>query len=160
MNGGVLMSGTGVLKVYRPPFFSLALGWLFAGFWFLLGLSMVTIGPSQRDWGSVGVGVVVLLIGLWTFAVLATNRLIVTPAGVACSYYLRRRVVGWAEVQSFGVGRSRGTNPYPTVVIHRKDGSVLVTNLSSFTRKYPARIADELTAWQHRLAPASLGQLP
>ncbi len=49
---------------------------------------------------------------------------------------------------------------WPTLVIGRNDGSVLVTNLASFSRTYPARAADELTAWQRQLAPAALGQLP
>jgi len=68
--------------------------------------------------------------------------------------------VSWAEIQSFGVGASRGMLRWPTLVIGRNDGSVLVTNLASFSRTYPARAADELTAWQRQLAPAALGQLP
>lgn len=152
------MSGTGGLKVYRPPFLSTPLGLLIAAVWFLIGLSMVTIAPF--DWGTLAVGTLALLLSLWLGGVSATNRLIVTPAGVAYSYYLHRKVVGWVEVQSFEVGASRGLMRYPTVVIRRNDGSVLVTNLASFTKTYPARIADELTAWQCRLAPASLGQLP
>jgi len=49
---------------------------------------------------------------------------------------------------------------WPTLVIRRTNGSLLVTNLASFTRTYPARIADELTACQRQLATAALGQLP
>jgi len=37
---------------------------------------------------------------------------------------------------------------------------VLVTNVVSFTRRYPARIANELSAWQRQLAPATLGKRP
>jgi hypothetical protein len=35
------------------------------------------------------------------------------------------------------------------------DGSLLVTNLAGFTRTYPARVADELTAWRRQLADDS-----
>ncbi len=106
------------------------------------------------------VGALLLLFPLWVGAVVATNRLVVTPAGLVYSYYLHRRAVSWAEVQSFGVGASRTMMRWPTVVICRNDGSALVTNLASFTRTYPARIADELTAWQRQLAPAAPRQLP
>jgi hypothetical protein len=154
------MSGAGELKVYRPPFLGRALGLVCSAVFFLVGLSMVTIGPSQHDWAAVVLGALGLLLSLWLVATLATNRLIVTPAGLVHWKNLRRRVVSWAEVQSFGVGMSRGTTRWPTLVIHRNDGSLLVTNLASFTRTYPARIADELTVWQRQLAPAALGQLP
>ena len=124
-------------------------------------MSMVTIGPSHRGGASAAVvGALVLLLSLGIGAALATNRLIVTPAGLVYSFRLRRRAVSWAEIQSFGVGASRGMLRWPTLVIGRNDRSVLVTNLASFSRTYPARVADELTAWQRQLAPAALGQLP
>jgi len=154
------MSGAGELTVYRPPFLGIALGLACAAIFFIVGLSMVTIGPSQHDWAAVAFGALVLLVSLWLGATLATNRLIVTPVGLVNCKNLRRRVVSWAEVRSFGVGLTRGSMRWPTLVIHRNDGSQLVTNLASFTRTYPARIADELTAWQRQLAPAAHGQLP
>jgi hypothetical protein len=116
---------------------------------------MVTIGPSQRDGTSaVAIGAVIMLFSLWLAAVLLTNRLIVTPASVVLCNYLRRRTVGWAEVLSFGVDESRTVMRYPALVIRRIDGSLLVTNIVSFTMTYPARIADELTSLQRQLAPA------
>jgi hypothetical protein len=33
---------------------------------------------------------------------------------------------------------------WPGLVIRRNEGSVLVTNVVAFTKRYPARIADEL----------------
>jgi hypothetical protein len=151
------MSGADRLRDYRPPLASVAPGWVFTGLWLFLGLSTVTLGPGKHDWGGTVLGALVLLSAFWLAAHLATSRLTVTPDGVVSRNYLRRKVVGWAEIESFGVGPSRGRMRYPTVVIHRKDGSLLVTCLASFTRTYPARIADELTAWQRRLAPAPLG---
>jgi hypothetical protein len=49
---------------------------------------------------------------------------------------------------------------WPSVVICRNDGSVLVTNVVSFTRTFPARAANELAWWQRRLVPAALGPPP
>ncbi len=152
------VSGAGERKVYRPPVICMALAWVASAGFFVVGLSMVTIGPSQHDGASaVAVGAVVLLFSLWVGAVAATNRLVVTPAGLVYSYYLRRRAVSWAEIQSFGVGGTRGMMRWPTVVIWRNDSSAVVTNLASLTRTYPARIADELTAWHRRLAPPRSG---
>src|SRR5258706_13249785 len=97
--------------------------------------------------GRRGIGaVVVSRIG----AALATNRLIVTPAGLGYSFRLRRRAVSWAEIQSFGGGASRGMLRGPALVIGQHDGSVLVTNRASFIRTYPARRADELAAWRRQ----------
>jgi hypothetical protein len=154
----VSVNGAGKLKVYRPPFLSLALAWVGAGLFFVVGLSMVTIGPSHRDGASsVVLGALALLLALSIGTVLATNRLTVTSAGLVYRNNLRRRVVSWAEVQSFGVGKSRNRMQWPTLVIRRNGGSLLVTNLASFTRTYPARVAAELTAWQRQLAPAGPG---
>jgi hypothetical protein len=156
----VSVSRAGELKVYRPPFLVRALSWALSAAFFFIGLSMVSIGLSQRDWGAVAIGVLVVLFSLWLGARLATTRLIVTAAGLVYIKYLRRGVVSWAEVQAFGVGASRSVMRWPTLVIHRTDGSLLATNLDSFTRTYPAHIADELTAWQRQLPPTALGQLP
>ena len=121
------MSAVSELKVYRPPLLCLALGWVVFAAFFLVGMSMVTIGPSQRGGASAAVvGALVLLLSLGIGAALATNRLIVTPAGLVYSFRLRRRAVSWAEIQSFGVGASRGMLRWPTLVIGRNDGLVLV----------------------------------
>ena len=152
---------TDELKVYRPPFLSTAFGLACDAVFFIIALSMVTIGSGQRDPALNVVSGVLLLLGcLWLGAALLANRVIVTPAGVVVSKFLRRRVLSWAEVESFGVGRTRaGMIRYPNLVIRRNDGSVLDTNLAGFTGRYPARIAEELTAWKHRVAPAERGQL-
>ena len=126
-------------------------------------MGLVTTGAHQSYPAlNVVVGALVLLLSLWMGAVLATNRLVVTPAGLVHWNYLRRRALSWAEVRSFGVGRSRTMMRWPGLVIGRTDGSVLATNVVAFTRKYPARVADELTAWQNQLAAAALpgGDLP
>jgi hypothetical protein len=141
------------LRAWRPP------GWVRGCF--IVGLSMVTIGPSQRDAiGSVAVGALGLLLSVWLGAVLVTNRLIVTRAGLVHCNNLRRRMVGWPEVDSFRVGGSGTMMRWPGVVICRNDGSVLVTNVVSFTRTFPQRVAEELASWQRRLVPAALGQPP
>ena len=151
----------GVLKVYRPPFLSRAIGWVATGVWFLIGVVTAAGSPGAPGKGGttgvvlgVAVGVIAALSSVWMGAVLATNRLIVTSAGLTYSHNLRRRLIGWAEVQSFGVGPGRGRMRYPTVVIRRNDSSMLVTNLASFTSTYPARVANELTAWQRQLGSA------
>lgn len=157
------MGGAAELKVYRASFIAIAPAWVGSVIFFVVGLSTVTIGPSQHGGvGSVVVGTLALLVSVWMAAVLATNRLIVTPGGLVHWNYLRRRSVGWAEVQSFGVGPSRTPMRWPGLVIRRNDGSAMVTNVVAFTRRYPARIADELAAWQRQLAPAALpgGDLP
>ena len=101
------MSAAGEPRVYRPPLLTRSLGWVICAIYLAIGLSMVSIGPSERDGPSaVVIGALVLLLSLWLGAVLATNRLVATATGVQYSYYLRRRVVSWAEIQSFGVGPS------------------------------------------------------
>jgi hypothetical protein len=137
------------LKVYRGSSISIALAWLCLVFFFLLSLSIVTIGPQQRGGlPSVVIGALLLLFCFWQGAVLATNRLIITSAGLVYWNYLRRKSIGWPEIRSFGVGTRRSQMRWPALIIRLDDGSVMVTNLSSFTRTYPAGIADELSALQ------------
>ena len=148
------MSSAGEPRVYRPPFVSVALGWVVGAGFFFVGLSMVTIGPSQHDAvGSVVVGTLVLVLSAWLGAVLATNRLIVTESRLVYWYNLRRRLIGWPEIRSFGVGPSRSRMQWPCLVIQLDNGSVTVNSLSSFTATYPARVASELSAMQRELAP-------
>jgi hypothetical protein len=149
------VSSAGELRIYRAPFAPLALGWVCCALWFVLGLGMVTVGPSEHDAvGSVVVGIPVLLLSGWLGAVLATNRLTVTEAGLVYRYNLRRRLIGWPEIRSFGVGPSRSRMRWPCLVIHLDNGSVTLNGLSSFTATYPARVASELSATQRRLAPS------
>jgi hypothetical protein len=96
----------------------------------------------------------VLFFSLVLAAVLATNRLIVTSAGLIYWNNLRRRTIGWPELRSFGVGKSRSAVRWPALVFRLNDGSVTVTNVVSFTIKYPVRVADELGALQRQHAPS------
>lgn len=148
------MSSAGQLRVYRAPFVSVALGWVCWAIFFVVGLSTVTIGPGEHDAvGSLVVGIPVLLLSAWLGAVLATNRLTVTEAGLVYWYNLRRRLIGWPEIRSFGVGPSRSRMRWPCLVIQLDNGSVAVNSLSSFTATYPARVANELSAMQREAAP-------
>jgi|SRR5215469_628810 len=159
--GGAAAMSADELDVYRAPFACLAPAWVGAGVLFIVGLSMVTIGPSQRGAiGSVAVGALGLLFSVWLGAVLATNRLVVARAGLVHCKNLRRRVISWSEVESFRVSGSGTPMRWPAVVICRNDGSVLVTSVVSFTMTFPSRVADELAWWQRRLVPATLGQTP
>jgi hypothetical protein len=151
------MSATAELKVYRASVVCVVPAWPVPVIFFVIGLGGVTIGARQSYPAlNVVIGALALLFSLWLGAVLATNRLIVTPVGLLVWNYLRRSSVSWAEVRSFGVGPSRSPMRWPGLIIRRNDGSVLMTNVVAFTRRYPARIADELAAWQRDLAPGTL----
>jgi hypothetical protein len=141
-------------RVYRPSFLGIAPAWVGSVAFFVVGLSMVTIG-AQRYGGvsSVVVGALALSFSVVLAAVLATNRLIVTSAGLVYWNNLRRRTIGWPEVRSFGVGRGRSATRWPALVFRLNDGSATVTNVTSFTTKYPARVADEIGALQRQHAP-------
>lgn len=150
------MGSAAELRVYRSPITSIGLAWVGCAVFFVVGLSMVTIGPSQHGGvGSVVVGALALLFSAWFGLVLATNRLIVTAAGLVYWSNLRRRHIGWPDIRSFGVGPSRSAMRWPCLVIHLGKGSVTVTSLSSFTTTYPARVAVELSALQRELAAGS-----
>jgi hypothetical protein len=141
------------LKVYRPPIASSVLGWVCCAIFLLVGLSMVTVGPSEHDAVGAGiVGTLTLLLAGWLALVLATNRLAVTTDGLVYTRNARRRVIGWPEVRSFGVGPSRTGVGWPCLVIRLASGSLTVSALASFTATYPSRMASELTALQHELA--------
>jgi Bacterial PH domain len=142
------------LRVYRAAGRINAPAWVCAVLFFLISLSTVTVGPSQHDGvGSGIVGGMGLLFSLWLGAILATNRLIVTPAGLVYWNYLRRRSIDWAETRSFHVGPGRSMSRWPALIIRLNDGSTLVTNVTSFTKAYPARLAAELGALRNELAP-------
>ena len=148
------MAGTAVLRVYRPSFPSFyGPGGAAAAGFFLVGLSMVTIGLTQRDGlSAVIIGAVTLLFSAWMMLYLATTRLIVTSAGLVHWHNLRKRFIGWAEIQAFGVGRGRSRMGWPVVIIYLSTGAVIVTNVVGYARSRPARIADELTALQREFA--------
>jgi hypothetical protein len=122
---------------------------------FIVGLTMITIGPSQRGGAAyVVIGVMLLLVSLWFGAITTTNRLIVNAAGLVYWHNLRKSLIGWPEIQSFGVGPSRSAGRYPCPIVYLKEGKITVTSLASFTGKRPARIVGELTAFQRDLRPA------
>lgn len=81
-------------------------------------------------------------------AVLATDRLIVTPAGLICKSNLRSKAISWPEVRSFTVGPGRGRMGWPALIIRLDDDSQVITKIASFTARYPAGVARELTALQ------------
>lgn len=142
-------------RVYRPSILLLAPMWVVVAGFLVIGLSMVTIGPGEPlPVSSVSVGAVALLIALWLGAALATSRLTATPARLVSWNFLRRRSVGWAEVQSFSVIPGSSLFSWPSLAIHPEDGSVVATCVASFAGKKPARVAAELTALQRELAPA------
>jgi hypothetical protein len=141
---------------YRPQSVSIILGEAGAATFFVVGLSSITVGASQHGGaGSVVVGVVALLFSLCLGLTLATNRLGVTAAGLVYWNNLRRRLIGWPEIRSFGVGPSRSLARYPCPIIYLNVGKVTVTSLASFTAKRPTRIVGQLTAFQRDVAPAS-----
>ncbi len=142
------MAHTAVPRVYRPSFPSFyGPGVAVAAGFLVVGLSMVTIGPSQRDGvSSVVIGAFVLLLSVWLTLLLATTRLIVTAAGLVHWNYLRKKSIWWDEIRSFGAGPGRSRLRWPAVIIYLSNGSVVATNVVAYTKSYPARIADELTA--------------
>lgn len=119
-------------------------------------MSLFFVTPSDAGVSSVVVGALVVLLSLSLAVVLVTNRLIVTSAGLILWNTMRKRFIGWPEIRSFGVGPGRSVMRWPALVIRLGDGSATVTNLSSFTRTYPVRVAGELDALQRDLAPATL----
>jgi hypothetical protein len=150
------MTATAEMALYRAPMIWLVLGYVASACFFVVGLSTVTIGLSQHDGVSAVAGALGLLLSFWFGAVLATNRVIVTAAGLVRCSNLRRLFISWAEIRSFGVAKGRWGSP---VVIRRNDGSVVVTNVSGiFTSGYQAHVADELADRQRQLAPAVLGE--
>jgi hypothetical protein len=142
-------------RVYRPSILLLAPMWAVVAAFLLVGLSMVTIGPSQPlPVSSVITGAVVLLIALWLGAAVSASRLTVTPAGLVSWNFLRRRSVGWADIQCFSVIPGSSLFSWPSLAIHPADGPVVATCVASFAGKKPARVAAELTSLQRELAPA------
>lgn len=145
------------LRVYRSAFIFSAVLWVCSAVFFIIGLSMVAEpGPGPHG-GQVAVvlGVVVgtfcTLVAALIGCVTATNRLVVTAAGLTLTYELRRRFVGWSDIRSFGVGPSRLVMSWPCLVIFLDSGSVTVSSVTGLTKWYAARIASELTVLQREL---------
>lgn len=142
-------------KVYRAPGSNLVPAWACAVVFFIVGV--VTVAGSPGDPGKGGTAGVVLgvivgatatLFSLLLGAVLATNRLIVTPAGLIWKNNLRARAISWAEIESFTVGPGRSRMGWPALIIRLNDDSRVITKVTSYTARYPARVARELTALQ------------
>jgi hypothetical protein len=120
-------------------------------------VGVVTAAGSPGDPGKGGTPGVVLgvitgasaaLLALLLGVVMATSGLIVTPAGLIHRKNLRSKPVGWPEIESFTVGPGRSRMGWPALVICLKDGSRVITSVVSFTARYPALVARELTALQ------------
>lgn len=143
-------------RAYRVPAAMSAIGWMASALGLFLGLSMVTVGSGQPGAvGNVVIGTLVLVFSAWFGSTVATNRLIVTEDGLVHWHNLRRRRIGWAEIRSFGVGPGRTAMRWPCLVVRLDNGWVPVTSLSSFTRRYPARVAGELSVLQRAFATDS-----
>lgn len=105
---------------------------------FIVGVVIATVSPGDPGKGGtigvvfgVAIGVYVVLVSLWMGALLVTNGLTVTSDGLANRLNLRRRLIGWPEVESFTVGPG-GWRRYPTLIICLTNGSrVSPTSLPS-----------------------------
>ncbi len=138
-------------RVYRAPRVARVIGWVLALVVFLLGVVMATSSPGDPGKGGtigvvfgVAIGVCTVLLSLWMGACLAKDGLIVTPDGLINRRNLRRRLIGWDEVESFTVGPGRGRMRYPTLIICLTDGSRVLTTVTSFTAGLPSQVAREL----------------
>ena len=148
-------------KTYRAP--GRVPGWAFVAIFFLVGVVIAVGSPGNPGKGGtpgvvlgVIVGASVALLALLMGAVLATNCVIVTPAGVIHRNNLRSKPIGWPEIESFTVGPGRGRMQWPALIIRLNDGSRVITNVTSFRAKYPALVARELTALQADVATAAV----
>lgn len=141
------MSSTADKRVYRPSRVMTAPLLVIAVVFFLIGLAIAATDPGDAARPpSVAIGAFVMLGATWLGAAWTTSRLIATPAGLVHWSYLRRRSVGWPEVRSFGVTPFSPLTSWPSLYIGLSDGSTLVTCVSSFAGRYPARVAAELAA--------------
>jgi hypothetical protein len=142
-------------RVYRGPRVVRVLAWMLVLGFFLVGVVTATGSPGDPGKGGtigvilgVAVGTAVTLLSLWLGAVLATNSLTVTSAGLISRNNLRRRLIGWPEIESFTVGPGRGRMRYPTLIVCLRDGSKVITSVTSFTAGHPSLVARDLTALQ------------
>ena len=148
----MIMGRAAEKRVYRPSRVLITVPLLAGAVFFLIGLGLVVADPGQAGRAaSVAIGAIVMLVAVWLGAVWTTSRLIVTPAGLVYWSYLRRRSFGWPEIRSFGVTPGSSLTGWPALYIGLGDGSTLVTSVSSFAGRYPARVAGELDTLQHEL---------
>lgn len=155
------MGSTAEKRVYRPSRVMTTPLLVIAVAFFLIGSAVAATDPGDAARApSVAIGVFVMLIAAWLGAVWMTSRLIVTPAGLIHWSYLRRRSVGWPEIRSFGVTPSSPLTSWPSLYLGLCDGSTLVTCVSSFAGRYPARVAAELAALHREVAPVLPGVDP
>lgn len=150
-------------RVYRAPGIAIVPGWICVVVFFLVGVVTATGSPGDPGKGGtigvvlgVAVGVLAALFSLWMGAVLATNSLIVTSAGLIHRHNLRQRLIGWPEVESFTVGPGRRRMRWPTLIVRLNDGSRVFTSVASYTTGYPGRVARELTELQASAAAAAV----
>lgn len=150
-------------KAYRAPGKAIVPGWAIVVSFFLIGV--VTAVGSSGNPGKGGtpgmvlgviVGASVALLVLLMGSVLATNCVIVTPAGLIHRNNLRSKPIRWPEIESFTVGPGRGRMRWPALIIRLNDGSRVITNVTSFTDRYPGLVARELTALQADVATAAV----
>jgi hypothetical protein len=152
--------GAAALRVYRASLVGMAIAVPACLVFFLVGLTMV-IDEGQVGVSGLIVGAWALLFSIWFGLVLATNRLIVTPAGLVYRNNLRRRFISWSQVRSFEVGRARSLLPWGGLVVRLEVGSVTVACVSG-TKRFVARSADELRGLQreHASDPVADGVHP
>jgi hypothetical protein len=141
-------------QVFRPSPPTCVIGWALTTVFALLGLAFVVGGPISGDWvGPEILGVVLLLLAVFSLRAMATSVLIATRAELVYWDWMRRRSVEWSEIRSFRVGRGRSRGGWPAVIITLNTGTRIRTEVAAYGRGYPAQIAAELTALQRRYAP-------
>lgn len=150
-------------RVYRGSRAARISAWVVVSFLFLIGVVVATGSPSDPGKGGtivavlgVAAGVIAVLCSLWLGALLAADGLTVTSDGLINRRNLHRRPIGWHEVESFTVGPGRGRMRYPTLFVCLKDGSKVMTSVTSFTVGYPSLAAHELTSLQASAEPSEV----
>ena len=128
-------------NVYRAAGSTLVTVWACVVGFFLVGIVTATGSPGDpRKGGTAGVvlgvatGVLVTLFSLLLEAVMATNSLIATSAGLIHRNNLRSKLIGWPEIESFTVEPGRSRMGWPALIIRLNDGSRVTTNVASFTQ--------------------------
>lgn len=150
-------------RVYRASGGALASVWACMAGFFLLGVDMVVFIPGDPGKGGtagvvmgVAAGVFMIVFSLTLGTLTGTNRIIVTSVGLTCKNNFRSRQFGWPEIEFFAVGSGRSVLGWPGLIIGLDDGSSVITNVSSFTARYPTRVARELAALQADAEAASV----
>lgn len=149
---GSVKTGDGVARrVYRMSLGAGVIGGVAVALSVILGLSMVLIDSGERGEFSTRVlGAVILLGSAVLGALFATNRLLVTEAGLVHYYNFRSISVSWREIEDIGVGSGRSAMGWPCPAIRLSGYWVPLTSVSSFTKNYPERVAQELSEFQQK----------